>query len=68
MGVVITGIIAVIVIAIGASFVLRAEQEPAWQAYSTGSARVGDPGHNLVGTDYNGEPGEGEAEAEGEET
>ncbi len=69
MGVVLTGIIAAVVIAIGSSFVLRAEQEPAWQVYSVDSStRVGDPGHNLVGSDFSGEPGGGDNVAEGEET
>lgn len=54
MGVILTGIIAAIVLAVGAGFVLRAEQEPAWKVYSTGSTRVGDPGHNLVGADFDG--------------
>ena len=69
MGVVLTGIIAAIVIAVASSFVLRAEQEPAWRVYSNdASTRVGDPGQNLVGPDYSGEPGGGAAVAEGEET
>jgi hypothetical protein len=68
MGVILVGIAAAIVIAIGASFVLDAEQEPAWQVYSTQSTRVGEPGDNLVGPSWNGEPGAGAAQAEGEET
>ena len=69
MGVILTGIIAAVVIAIGSSFVLRAEQVPAWQFYShDASTRVGDPGHNLVGPGFTGEPGGGASHAEGEET
>jgi len=68
MGTIVSGIVAAVVIAVAASYILRAEQEPAWEAYSTQSVRVGDPGHNLVGPDYSGEPGGGEAHAEGEET
>jgi hypothetical protein len=68
MGVILVGIAAAIVIAIGASFVLDAEQEPAWQVYSTQSTRVGEPGDNLVGPAWTGEPGGGAAQAEGEET
>jgi hypothetical protein len=68
MGVIFAGILAAIVLAVGAGFVLRGEQEPAWQAYSTDSTRVGDPGKNLVGTDFSGEPGGGPDVAEGEET
>jgi hypothetical protein len=68
MGVILMGIAAAIVIAIGASVVLDAKQEPAWQAYSTEGARVGEPGDNLVGPGWSGEPGGGAAHAEGEET
>ena len=68
MGVILIGIAAAIVIAIGASFVLDAEQQPAWQVYSTQSTRVGEPGDNLVGPAWSGESGGGAAQAEGEET
>ena len=67
MGVILIGIAAAIVIAIGSSFVLKAQQEPAWRVYSTQSTRVGEPGDNLVGPGWSGEPG-GAAHAEGEET
>lgn len=56
MGVILLGIVVAVVIAIGAGFVLRGQQEPVWQVYSTSSTRVGDPGQNLVGPDYSGEP------------
>ena len=69
MGTILAGIVAAIVIAIGAGAFLRTEQEPAWQVYSSGvSTRVGDPGTNLVGEDWSGEPGGGAQHAEGEET
>jgi hypothetical protein len=69
MGVILTGIVVAIALAIGAGFVLSDAQKPAWQAYSEqGSTRVGDPGENLVGQDWTGEPGGGAAHAEGEET
>lgn len=68
MGVIFSGIVAAVVIAIGAGFVLRSEQESAYEAYSTQSTRVGEPGNNLVGPDWSGEPGGGESRAEGEET
>jgi hypothetical protein len=58
MGMILTGIVVAVAIAIGAGYYLRAEQEPAWQVYSTESTRVGDPGHNLVGQNWTGEPGE----------
>jgi hypothetical protein len=56
MGVILTGIVAAVVIAIGAGFVLRGEQKEAWQVYSTSGARVGDPGSNLVGSRWTGNP------------
>jgi hypothetical protein len=68
MGVILVGIVAAVVIAIGAGIFLRSEQEPAWEVYSSSSARVGDPGENLVGSDWSGDP-DGEAiPAGGEET
>ncbi len=56
MGAVISGIAVAVIIAIGASFMLRSEQPPAWHVYSTESTRVGDPGNNLVGPDWRGQP------------
>lgn len=56
MGAVLSGIAVAVVIAVGASFVLRGEQQPpAWQVHSTESTRVGDPGHNLVGPGWTGD-------------
>lgn len=56
MGMIVTGIVAAIAIAIGASYFVdtRDDNPPAWQVYSTSSARVGNPGHNLVGTNWTG--------------
>ena len=68
MSVILAGIVAAVIFAVGAGFVLRGQQEPSWQVYSTTSTRVGDPGANLVGSDFSGEAGGGEAHAEGEET
>lgn len=70
MGMILTGIVVAVAIAIGAGYYLRSEQQPpAWQVYSTDSTRVGDPGSNLVGQDWTGEPGESSAAAaSGEET
>lgn len=69
MGAILAGIVVAVVIAIGAGMVMRTEQEPAWQVYSSdASTRVGDPGVNLVGQDWSGEPGGGAVHAEGEET
>ncbi|WP_159585584.1 hypothetical protein [Chelativorans xinjiangense] len=59
MGIVLTGIVVAIAIAIGAGYFMSAEQRPSWEAYSTQSTRVGDPGHNLVGSAWTGDPGSG---------
>ena len=69
MGMILTGIVVAVAIAFGAGyFLLNAQQQrPAWQVYSTDSTRVGDPGHNLVGQNWTGEPGNS-ATAGGEET
>ena len=55
MGVILTGIIVAIAIAIGAGYFLPKEQKQAWEVYSTTSTRVGDPGENLVGSGWTGE-------------
>jgi hypothetical protein len=62
MGTILAGVLAAVVIAIGAGFVLReqGQQRMAWEVYSTSGARVGDPGENLVGPAWT---GEGEADA-----
>ena len=56
MGVIVSGALAAVVLAVGAGFVLRSYQEPAYERYTTQSVRVGDPGENLVGADWTGEP------------
>jgi hypothetical protein len=37
------------VAAVGVAIVLNTIQEPSSVAFSTSGARVGDPGHNLIG-------------------
>jgi hypothetical protein len=37
------------VAAVGVAMVLNTIQEPSSVAFSTSGARVGDPGHNLIG-------------------
>ena len=64
MGVVLTGIVLAVLIAVGAGVFLRGEQRQAWQVYSTASTRVGDPGENLVGQNWTGNPGDDAAGAE----
>ena len=56
MGMIVGGALAAVVLAVGAGFVLRSYQEPAYERYTTQSVRVGDPGENLVGADWSGEP------------
>lgn len=58
MGIILSGMIIVIAIAFGAGyfFLDTQQQKPAWQVYSTDSTRVGDPGHNLVGQNWSGDP------------
>jgi hypothetical protein len=38
-----------VVAAVGVAIVLNTIQEPSSVAFSTSGARVGDPGHNLIG-------------------
>lgn len=54
MAVILTGIVIALAVAFGASYFLSAEHTPAWEVYSTSSARVGDPGENLVGPAWTG--------------
>ena len=54
MNIVLSGIAAALVLGVVAAFALRGAQEPAYEAYSTSSTRVDDPGHNLVGPRWNG--------------
>jgi len=37
------------IVAAGMSIVLNSVQQSSYEAFATGGARVGDPGHNLVG-------------------
>jgi hypothetical protein len=54
--IVISGIVVAIALGVVSAFALRGSQEPAYEAYSTSSTRVGDPGYNLVGKNWSGEP------------
>jgi hypothetical protein len=54
--VIIISAVAALLLAYAASFVLNFEQEPAYQAYVGSGARVGDPGYNLVGPEWTGNP------------
>jgi hypothetical protein len=54
--VIILSVAVALVLAYAASLVLNGEQEPAYEAFVGSGARVGDPGHNLVGPNWNGNP------------
>ena len=49
MKIILAGIAAAILLGIVVSLVLPMAGEPAYQAYSSSSARVGEPGENLIG-------------------
>jgi hypothetical protein len=57
--VIILSVLAALAFAYAASFLLSREQEPVYEAYVGSGARVGDPGHNLVGPNWTGLPGPG---------
>jgi hypothetical protein len=44
-----SAVIVSAVLAVGAAYVLNTKQQSSAQAFATSGARVGDPGHNLVG-------------------
>lgn len=53
-----TFIVALVFAALSAaavSVLLNKFQEPGYVAFSTSGTRVGDPGHNLVGSNWSGE-------------
>ena len=54
MKIILASLLAAVIIAVGAAYVLDAEQRPAYEAFTTSGARVGDPGHNLVGDKWDG--------------
>jgi hypothetical protein len=57
MKVIFGSVLIALLIGVVAAFVLNAAQRPAYKAYSTSSTRVGEPGHNLVGDNWSGNPG-----------
>ena len=54
MKMIILSAIAALGLAYAASLILDREQKPAYEAFVGSGARVGDPGHNLVGPNWNG--------------
>ncbi len=44
-----SAVIVAVILSAGAAYVLNTKQQSSAQAFSTSGARVGDPGHNLVG-------------------
>ncbi|WP_460452393.1 hypothetical protein [Alsobacter sp. SYSU BS001988] len=52
MRMIIGGMVLAVVIGVAAGLVLTNMQTPAWRAFSTAGARVGDPGENLVGPQW----------------
>ena len=49
-------IAGLVIIAAGAAAVLSTEQTLAYKAFATSGARVSDPGYNLVGKNWSGDP------------
>ena len=49
-------ILGLVVFAVGAAAVLNSEQTLAYKAFATSSTRVSDPGYNLVGKNWSGDP------------
>lgn len=54
MKIIVTSIVASVILAVAASFLLGEAQRPAYEAFATGSTRVGNPGDNLVGRTWSG--------------
>lgn len=49
MKVFLAALVFAVIAAVGVSFVLNSIQQPSSVTFTTSGARVGDPGHNLVG-------------------
>lgn len=47
-----SGIVLAVAVAVIAGFVLAEVQKPSFEVYATSSTRVGDPGDNLVGSNW----------------
>lgn len=49
MKVFIVAVLFAVISAAAVSMILNVFQEPGYVSFATGGARVGDPGHNLIG-------------------
>ncbi|HEY7386307.1 MAG TPA: hypothetical protein VH743_21820 [Beijerinckiaceae bacterium] len=56
MKVIFVSLAAAIVLAVGAALILNTTQRPAYEVYTGAGADVRDPGHNLVGENWTGNP------------
>ena len=56
MKVIVGSVLIAIVIGVAAAFILTGVQKPAYEVYSTVSTSVREPGHNLVGENWSGNP------------
>jgi hypothetical protein len=56
MRIILASTLAAAALALGAGLLLFAAQKPAYQAATTPTVRIGDPGDNLVGPDWWGVP------------
>jgi hypothetical protein len=57
MPVILASIALALVLAVVAGLGLHSMQAPVYQSQPMQSVRVGDPGHNLVGPNWSGNPG-----------
>ncbi|MCZ7660311.1 MAG: hypothetical protein M5U07_21870 [Xanthobacteraceae bacterium] len=69
MPVILASILIAVVVAGGAGAVLTTMQQPVYETQPMAGVRVGDPGSNLVGPNWSGQPPRGgsrqEAQADG---
>ncbi len=56
MKVIFASVLIAIVIGIVAGFVLNSAQKPAYEVYATSATRLDNPGSNLVGNNWTGDP------------
>lgn len=56
MKIIVMSAVAALLFAYAASFVLDQQDRPAYESFVGSGARVGDPGHNLVGENWSGQP------------